>query len=471
MLALIAKNECRQTLRDRRFWLLTALVWLLVLTATVVGFQSYRTLKAERETAAREARSQWLGQGDKNPHSAAHYGTYAFRPKSELSFVDFGIDSFVGTAIYLEGHRQNEARYSAAQDAGTLLRFGELTVAFVLQLLLPLLIVFLGFNAVSREREDNTLRLLLAQGIGGRALILGKITGLSGVMLLVLLPALLLCCSLLFFNAESDFTADSLVRSYWLILFYSLYGLAWVIGSVLVSAHSRSSARSLLVLVGFWMVACILIPKATANLGATLYPTPTRFTVTKALHEDVEKGLDGHNPADERVKALEKQVLGRYGVDSVSKLPINFDGLAMQEGEKYTSRVYARHMGELQTTFTRQNRVSDWASLINPYLAIRNLSMALAGSDYSQTVDFSRAAEAYRFHMVEFLNKYMRDHSETGDWKFKVNIWKTLPDFQYQPPSAGTVLSHYGLAIGSLLIWVAGGFLLVYRITNRLSPL
>lgn len=210
---IIAQNEFRHTLRDRRFWLITGLVWLLLFMATVVGFRSYRALKAERETAAREARSQWLGQGDKNPHSAAHYGTYAFRPKSELSFVDFGIDSYIGTAIYLEGHRQNDARYSAAQDAGTLLRFGELTVAFVLQLLLPLLIIFLCFNTLTREREDNTLRLLLSQGISGQQLVLGKIMGLSAVTLMVTVPALLMACGLLFFNAESDFTADSLARS------------------------------------------------------------------------------------------------------------------------------------------------------------------------------------------------------------------------------------------------------------------
>ncbi len=468
---LVATNEFRHTLRDRRFWLLTSMVWLLLLLATIVGFRSYRTLKAERQTAAREARSQWLGQGDKNPHSAAHYGTYAFRPKSELSFVDFGIDSYIGTAIYLEGHRQNDARYSTAQDAGTLLRFGELTVAFVLQLLLPLLIIFLCFNTFTREREDNTLRLLLSQGVSGRQLALGKVMGLSAVMLLVTVPALLLACSLLFFNAESNFTIDSLARSGWLLVFYCLYELAWVIGSVWISSQNRSSARSLLMLLGFWMMACVLIPKATANLGATLYPTPTRFAFTRALHEDVQKGLDGHDPEDKRVKALEKQVLAQYGVDSVSKLPINFDGLAMQEGEKYTSQVYDKHFSDLQTTFRRQNRVSDWASLFNPYLAIRNLSMALAGSDYSQSVDFGRAAEAYRFRMVEYLNNYMRDHSKTGDWTFKVNIWQNLPDFQYQPPSVSTVLGHYGLAMASLLSWVLGGLLLLYRTTNRITPL
>jgi ABC-2 type transport system permease protein len=39
-------------------------------------------------------------------------------------------------SIHLEAHKQNDAVFSAAQDASSLIRFGELTVAFVLQILI-----------------------------------------------------------------------------------------------------------------------------------------------------------------------------------------------------------------------------------------------------------------------------------------------------------------------------------------------
>jgi ABC-2 type transport system permease protein len=467
-LTVFARQEIRSTLRDRRFRAVTLTVWALLLTATLVGFSSAQKLRAERERAQREARNQWLGQGDKNPHSAAHYGTYAFRPHSALSFVDFGLDRYLGNVIYLEGHRQNPARFSAAQDGGTLLRFGELTVAFVLQLLVPLLVIFLCFNAVTREREDNTLRMLLGQGASGRQIVFGKILGLSAVAGVVVVPALLLSTALLIFTGESALTSDVLARSGLLFLFYLLYAAVFVVGSVLVSAHARSSTVALLTLLGFWVLACVLLPKATANLGATLHEAPSRFAFSKALHEDEEKGLDGHNPQDARMKDLEKKILARYGVDSVSQLPINFDGLAMQEGEKYTTLINNKHFGNLRAVYQRQNAVADWASLLNPYLAVRNLSMGLAGNDYAQFVDFQQKAEAYRFRMVEFLNYYLRDHSKTGDWEFKVNIWDDLPDFTYTAPTVGTVLGGYGLAIASLVGWVLGGLALVFFTTNRL---
>ncbi|GAB3221303.1 DUF3526 domain-containing protein [Spirosoma arcticum] len=466
MLSLIAHNERRSVVRDRRFRLLTALVWGLLLTACFVGFSRYQSLKAQREAATRDVRQQWLGQGPRNPHSAAHYGTYAFRPQSDLSFVEFGVDSFVGTTVYLEGHRQNEARYSTAQSAGTLIRFGELTAALVLQLLLPLLIIFLCFNSFTKELESNTLGLLLSQGASMRQLALGKAWGYGQVIALIALPAVLLTGGLLGLGSDAQLTTDTLLRAACLLLFFGLYYAGFLLVSVWVSARSRSSATALTVLLGFWLVTFILIPKATANLGATLYEAPTRFAFTKALHDDEKQGIDGHNPEDERVKALETKVLAQYGVDSLSQLPISFEGLSLQEGEKYTSMVYNRHFGALQTVFQRQNRVTDFAGLVSPYLAVRNLSMGLAGSDYRQAVAFQQQAEAYRFRMVEYLNNYLRYHAKPGDRKYKVaaDFWQQIPDFHYQSATVGSVLGHYAPAIAALLLWAVLGLGLLYRL-------
>ncbi|MEX6775102.1 ABC transporter permease subunit, partial [Pseudomonas aeruginosa] len=92
-------------------------------------------------------------------------------PLSPLAFVDFGVDSFTGNTIFLEGHRQNSANFSEARQSSLLLRFGQLTPAFVLQALAPLLLIFLAFTSVARERERGTLRLLLAQGVSGPQLL------------------------------------------------------------------------------------------------------------------------------------------------------------------------------------------------------------------------------------------------------------------------------------------------------------
>jgi ABC-2 type transport system permease protein len=159
-------------------------------------------------------------------------------------------------------------------------------------------------------------------------------------------------------------------------------------------------------------------------------------------------------------------VLAQYKVDSLSQLPVNFDAIQMQEGEKYSSMVYQKHFTELQNTFNKQNKLSEIVGLVNPFLAIRQASMALSGSDYVSHADFQQQAEAYRFKLVETMNNYMRDNSKTGDWYFTVNkeLWSKVPDFQYKEPSISKVLSNNSLALLALGIWVMLGVWGVSRI-------
>jgi ABC-2 type transport system permease protein len=74
----------------------------------------------------------------------AHFGTFAFRLKHPLSIFDFGLESYMGNAVFLEAHKQNTVNFSEAGFSTGLLRFGELSMAIILQLILPLVIFFIG---------------------------------------------------------------------------------------------------------------------------------------------------------------------------------------------------------------------------------------------------------------------------------------------------------------------------------------
>ena len=91
------------------------------------GWRHYADVSRQHATAQAATRAQWLQQPKKNPHSAAHYGVYAFKPKSQLAMVDTGIDPYVGVAVWLEAHKQNEFKYRPAQDRTAVQRFGEMT--------------------------------------------------------------------------------------------------------------------------------------------------------------------------------------------------------------------------------------------------------------------------------------------------------------------------------------------------------
>ena len=76
-------------------------------------------------------------------------------------------------------------------------------------------------------------------------------------------------------------------------------------------------------------MACVLLPEATANLNESPFSVPSNYAFKRQIHEDQEKGLDRHNPSNARAKELERKVLAQYDVDTISKLPVNFDGIMM----------------------------------------------------------------------------------------------------------------------------------------------
>src|SRR5690606_5239898 len=119
--------------------------------AVTAGWFHQRELVAQRSAADAAERARWTGQPEKNPHSAAHYGVYAFKPRLAPAFLDPGIEPYAGIAVWLESHNQNDLLYKPAEDATAAQRFGDLTAALVLQLLLPLVVILVGFASVAGE--------------------------------------------------------------------------------------------------------------------------------------------------------------------------------------------------------------------------------------------------------------------------------------------------------------------------------
>ena len=469
MIRTIAQKEFRTALRDKRFAILGGIIIVLLLCAVITGMYAFDVEQKERQVAQITADGDFKNQPDRHPHRVAHYGSYAFRPKSTLSFLDFGLDSFTGTMVYLEAHQQNSANFSMAQQSGGLLRFGELTVAFVLQWLIPLLIIFLCFNAFTTEREEGTLKLLLSQGISQKQIASGKIFGYSRVLALIILPSLLLISIFLLTTQDFNWTTDLSMRIAILMSSYLAYFFIFICGSVLVSAFSKHSRTALLTLLGIWIFCCVLLPKATANLGAALYEAPSKAAMDAEVHHEAKEGIDGHNSQNERTAAFKEKLLKKYAQDDLGKLPVNIDGLVMAEGEAYSSKVYQAHFESLVSIYQKQDQFSILASWINPYLAIRYVSMAAAGTDYAHYIHFLNAAEQYRYELAQHLNHLQATKLGYKDKESRLTAdhWKDYPTFNYKAPSASWALTQQLIPLLALFSWaLLIYFICIYAIRN-----
>jgi ABC-2 type transport system permease protein len=225
--------------------------------------------------------------------------------------------------------------------------------------------------------------------------------------------------------------------------------------SLAVSALAGSSRLALVVLIGFWIVNGLVAPRVAADVAKSVYPTPSAFQFAHAIENDMQNGLDGHNPQDKRAEELKQRVMRQYGVSKLEDLPVSFAGISLQEGEEYGNQVFDRRYGALWTTFEQQNRFKQVAGLIAPALAVRSLSMGAAGTDFAQHRDFAAAAETYRRMLVKQMNDDMTIHAGKADYGYKAgpDLWRQVPDFSYTAQSASWVFERQWPSLLALLLW------------------
>ncbi len=471
MITKIAIKELKELFREGRFRIATSILFLLMLTALLVSNRYYSYVNEQHEAAKKNARNEWTGQGEKNPHSAAHYGTHAFKPKYPLTLIDNGVDKFSGVSIFLEAHRRSDAQYMAAQDQTALSRFGDLTPDFVLIFLVPLLIILLGFNSMSRERESGTLRLLLSQGVEPIALAMGKWLGLFIPVLLIVIPIYGIAALLL--SGITNFGEFSLGALTILFLIYTLYYAIFINLTLFVSSLLKKSSLAFVALLAIWIVSCLAMPKITSSVAEELYPYPSQTEFEKQIAEDKRNGLDGHDPWSDAAKKLEAETLAKYGVDSVSQLPFNWDGYLMQQGEEHDAEIYFKHYNLLKETYENQTRVYRSTAALSPFLPTRFLSMAICRTDYASHWNFADAAERYRIMLVGKMNGDMVDNSKTGDWDYQADekLWESVPDFEYQPVAYASVLRSNLSNLMTLFAWVIISFAALFITVSKIKDI
>lgn len=449
----IILNEWKMLLRVRILAYLTLFFIVGLMIVTYLSVVQNNKQREQKQAAQEHIRKQWESIDAMNPHSAAHYGSYAFKPTTALGSIDEGVNTITGNVLRLEGHVQNEIAYSEASQSLSVSKFGKLKPSLLLQYVIPLFLIFLAFASVSNEKETGRLKLLVFQGTPLSKLIFAKAISvwLYGLLLLIVTVGIQVLLN------RKGMNADSMARTGLLLLAYTVYYYIIALLTTWLSARLKNNAASLSSMLAIWILWTIFIPKIWGNTSDKLYPLPSRQEFKTAMQEDRSKGLDGHNPSDQRAEVFKKEILTQYKVEKVEDLPINYDGLRMQADEEYGNSVWDKHFGSNNDILQKQKMAYQLSGIFNPFASLQSASMGFSGSDMYHHLDFLQQAENYRRVLIKTLNeKQAYGGSKTDDWSWKENndFYKSVKDFEYHTPAIGNVGKQYRLDILFLFLWV-----------------
>lgn len=357
----------------------------------------------------------------------------------------------MGRVLRIEGHRRGMPLSTATSTAGPLARFGRFDPAFLLQDIVPLILILVGVGLVADGRRGRQ-GWMLAHGASGRTLVLGRAAFLASIAVALLT---IVALTTLLASPERLAGADGL-RFAGLIAAYLMFLLVVVALIVVASSLLRSSTAATFLLIGVWIVGTTILPRATATLASTVAPLPSRDAFETAMREARSAEIDGHNPEDQRLAELEAQLMEEHGVTTREELPVNFDGIAMQVDEEVGNIVWDEHFGRLENRLHQQGHVASAVAFLNPFQSVRAISMTFAGTDLAHDLAFQDAAEEYRRALVKALNdEHAFGGSTTGDWSFETDaaFFAGLAPFEYPATPIGRAMQTRTVEIIGLLLW------------------
>lgn len=465
-LSTLIGKELRSAYRDKTVVLLFTITWSLFVVSGMLTAYQYHHDVQERIFSNEKFRKQWdAHQG--NPHEAAHFGTYIFKPLNILNAFDSGLNDYFGTTFRVEAHVQHEVDYSNAESKDALMRFGQFSFALILQLLVPLLILFTVSSSITAEKESGTLKMLFAQGIKPAALAWGKVwSGFLMIALLIIPFFIILLIMIVSTQSGLALTVRFLIISISYLLYYFLITVLGVI----VSIWSKNSGTAILSVLIIWLLTSIIIPKAATGIAGQRYPLMSRATFNDSVKQSYLKGINGNDPYYDRTERYLKELLLKYKVDTASQLPVDANGVILQYNEDYQNMVFNHYHSRIENTFQQQQNFLSYIGILDPFISMKRISMSMASTDFYHHNDFFLQAQRYRNSLIRRLNLELANHPQKDGQEYKAgpDFFKQIKDFKYQLPATTTVLKLQLIGILALISWIILLSIILQFISSRL---
>lgn len=178
-----------------------------------------------------------------------------------------------------------QIRNTTAEDPFLFLRLfappGQSLLSFVvvLTILVPLMAIGLGFDAVNGEYNRRTLSRILSHPIYRDALLFGKFLAGLATISICLISLWLMVIGFGLFRLGIPPSGEELGRCLVFLLITIAHAGVWLALAMLLSILFRSAATAALVALGVWFFLALLWPALAQMIGEAISPSDIRYTL------------------------------------------------------------------------------------------------------------------------------------------------------------------------------------------------
>ena len=464
MLKTIIEKEIRDLVGSTKFAITFGACAFLIVASFYAGAARYNLYRSQLEAS----KAADMRQVATNTDWSAVGKAVAFLPPYPLATLVSGVSNDIGHAAAVSGRGQPEFDVSRYGEDPIFAVFQFLDLEFLFKVILSLFAILLGYDAISGEKEQGTLRLSFSNAVPRHRYLLGKMAGGASVMGISLLIALALG-SLLLPLMGVPMDGNDWVRLGLIVVTGFLYFGVFLTLSVMVSALTHRSSSSFLVMLVVWIASVLIIPRASVLLAGRSVEVPSVDEISS------QKARYASQLRDEYIDGLGRMSIGLSGPDDdpIKKLNTYMDSLTNIRETKMDE--FAGRLDEQRTNRQEQQsslalglaRISPTASLTTAISNLAGTSVALKEHFYEETREFSRSFGDFKREKTGFnsgagVRMIAIKHGAEPEPEPERIDPTEMPEFKYTAPGLSTAVAASAMDIGLLavfnLLFFAGAF-------------
>lgn len=381
----------------------------------------------------------WIG----NRHAA----TYAVLPPGPLAPTAIGQSDLNLSYILISADSKETFAFNEEiENPGNLLT-GHFDLAFFIVYLFPLFIIALSYNALSAEREQGTLAMLLANPIRLSIVLLAKLSCRAG---LLILPLVAITVGFVFLDDTlQPLSTDAVVRLAWWTGLVIAYALFWFSVTAAVSIRGKSSEYNVLVLVGLWVTFSLIVPTLLTVAVNLAYPVPSRVEMINSLRAIQTSTGKEYDATAARYEQEHTAMSGSNGILNEKDLKAARKRVLVQQNvARLTENLMTQHNDQLM----RQQRVVDTLAFLSPAILMQEGLNDIAGTGNSRYQHFMTQVDRFYINwQMFFYPKVMKNIALTPE------DYNNFPRFHYQQQplsdlNARLIYGLFWLAVPTILL-------------------
>ena len=416
----IVTRELLDHLTSLRFGLTTFILVALMVTNAVVHLQTHpeRVRKYSEKVNASQtelkSRTQLYALLQKGP------GKLYKRPSS-LTFIADGGDAFLPDESVSGGFwrlygfsyiwsmgvpRLNIEAISNLRPTAMVIDW-----VFIITYLLSFIPLLFTFDALSGERERGTLRLCLANSISRAVLLVGKFLGSLITVLIAFYFAVLFNLAIISTESWTQLGGADWGRVGLIVLIASCYAGIFIAVGLIVSAVTRESRLSLVVLLLIWVAVVVFTPSTLGTLSTKWMPpvqTHHQFQMAKGtafdqIRSDFVNKWETLRERRQSAETLQEEVAG---VDT-SELEIQQE--FVNKDIEIRERLSRQHLAAQSAQVLHARRITR----CSPAAIVQYALESMAGTGFNRHLQFLESANLHIRQFRNFITEMDRSDPES----------------------------------------------------------